>query len=278
MQRLTGRIICFGAGGARWWPFSPGLWRFLPRRLTISSLSASFRFRCWSGFSTARPPKCPTVCSAICGRLSPSAGGSASAISLPACGGSAAPSRRGRQFRLGAAVRGHRHAGPAGLLLRFRHCARPSALDRRYRPIAALAFGFGAGGVAARLPVHRLSVECRRLCGDAGTLVDAERVGGRHDRHERARCLRFRDAGSAFGRRHVRLGAAWLRCSGCCMPASATIRLPHPARAAGNSTSASCNLRRPDAEMGRSMQDRIFATMMGLSAPRPPPPATTSRN
>ena len=37
----------------------------------------------------------------------------------------------------------------------------------------------------------------RRLCGDAGAAADAERVGDRHDRHERAGGLRLRHAGAA---------------------------------------------------------------------------------
>ena len=60
------------------------------RRLSISSRSASSPFRSWSGCSTAPPSNARRGCCAGCGRPSPSAGGSASAISSPGCGGSAA--------------------------------------------------------------------------------------------------------------------------------------------------------------------------------------------
>ena len=75
--------------------------------------------------------------------------------------------------------------------------------------IAALAVGFGAGRMAAHLPVHRLSLEPDRLRGDADAAADAVGIGGRHGRHERAGRLRLPHAGAACRpTRNVRVGLA----------------------------------------------------------------------
>ena len=92
LERLAGRFILL-------WGWRRALVAFLAgalcgsrrRRPTISSRSASSPFRFWSGCSTApRSSVRPGFCAA-CVRHSRSAGGSASAISSPGCGGSAAP-------------------------------------------------------------------------------------------------------------------------------------------------------------------------------------------
>ena len=161
---LPADSYCCGVGGARSWRFWPVRWRFSPRRPTISSRSASFPFRFWSGCSTARPPSARPASCAGCVRHSRSAGGSASAISSPGCGGSAAPCWSRPKLRLGAADRRRLAAGHPRDLLRPGGGTGAAVLDRRYRPHRRTCRLFRAVRMAPHLHLHGLSLESGRLC------------------------------------------------------------------------------------------------------------------
>ena len=102
-------------------------------------------------------------------------------------------------FAWALALRRGRHPAADGVLLRLRDCGRPHLLGQRHRPHRGARLRFRPGGMAAQLPVHRLSVESGRAGGDADAASDAERGGDERDRHERARGLRLRHAGAARG-------------------------------------------------------------------------------
>ncbi len=135
----------------------------------------------------------------------------------------------------------------------FATAGRPHLLGQRHRPHRGARLRFRSGGMAARLPVHRLSVESGRAGGDADAASDAERCGDERDRHERARGLRLRDAGAARGqaqpapRADPRAGSHRRACR---------LRL-HPAeRAAGSFDGNPCRphrsaVDRPVGKMGR---------------------------
>ena len=152
-----------------------------------------------------------------------SAGGSASAISWPACSGSA---RRSWS---------RRRSSPGSCRLRSRCCRRGLALfyaaatgiaARFWRPGPSRVAGAGAcalgHGVAARARPHGLSLERARLRADLSPAADAERRRPRHLRADADRRPRLRPAGGpvergarpdapAAARASPRLPSPWCR-------------------------------------------------------------------
>ena len=139
------------------------------------------------------------------------------------------------------------------VLLRIRGRAGEARLERRYRTHRCARGRFRACGMVALGTLHRLSVECRRLCGDARAAAMQSACGPRRGRHECAGRLRLLIAGSAgrprsFEARCDRSASVSSRCI------SAMVRCachgPKRRTALRPSRSASSSLHPAEPEMG----------------------------
>ena len=161
MERLAGGSFCSGAGGGRLLRPAAGASRCWRRRLTISSPPVSFRFRSWSGCSMARRRSAGQLLR----RLRPAFatgwwfGFGYFLAGLWWIGGALLVEADSFAWALPFAVFG------IPLLLAFFYgfaaARRAAVLDQRYRPHRRAGLRLRARRMAARLPVHRLSLERR---------------------------------------------------------------------------------------------------------------------
>ena len=248
-------------GGAR-----PGALRFLRRRLRLLSgprLADRRRDRRAPG-PAARPPAAAP---------SRSAGGSASAISSPASGGSAAPCWSRPTASPGccrspssACRRGWRSSRPRG-------CAGARSSGATARPHRRARRGLRLAEWL-RGSLHRLSVEPVGYRGDAGAAADAVGVGGRRDGHDALAVFVFAVPALLAGQRGA-ARSAWRsrRCSSPPMSASATTGWPRRCRSGRRPRCRCASSSRPSSRARNgtaASRDAIFRTHARPVSAAPP--------